>query len=117
MLKLENCRERQTRLLKLMESRQFDLAIDPETARAMHDETLPEEGYKSARFCSMCGPSYCSMNISSRVSEFTAEDAQAVEHADRHRHHAGIVGVEPRAGDKAQHRGGNAHDGGTYACR
>ena len=59
-------------------NRQFDLALDPETARAMHDETLPEEGYKSAHFCSMCGPSYCSMNISSRVSEFTAEDAQAV---------------------------------------
>jgi phosphomethylpyrimidine synthase len=59
-------------------NRQFELALDPETARAMHDETLPEEGYKSARFCSMCGPSYCSMNISSRVSEFTAEDAQAV---------------------------------------
>ncbi len=59
-------------------NRQFDLALDPETARAMHDETLPEEGYKSAHFCSMCGPSYCSMNISSRVAEFTAEDAQAV---------------------------------------
>ncbi len=59
-------------------NRQFDLALDPETARAMHDETLPEEGYKSAHFCSMCGPSYCSMNISSRVTDFTAEDAQAV---------------------------------------
>ncbi len=59
-------------------NRQFELSLDPETARAMHDETLPEEGYKSARFCSMCGPSYCSMNISSRVGEFTAEDAQAV---------------------------------------
>ena len=59
-------------------NRQFELSLDPETARAMHDETLPEEGYKEARFCSMCGPSFCSMNISSRVSEFTAEDAQAV---------------------------------------
>ncbi len=59
-------------------NRQFELALDPETARSMHDETLPEEGYKEARFCSMCGPSFCSMNISSRVSEFTAEDAQAV---------------------------------------
>ncbi len=44
----------------------------------MHDETLPEEGYKEAHFCSMCGPNYCSMNISSRVAEFTAEDAEAV---------------------------------------
>ena len=59
-------------------NRQFELSLDPETARSMHDETLPEEGYKEARFCSMCGPSFCSMNISSRVSEFTAEDAQAV---------------------------------------
>jgi len=59
-------------------NRQFELSLDPETARAMHDETLPEEGYKAARFCSMCGPSYCSMNISSRVADFTAEDAQAV---------------------------------------
>ena len=59
-------------------NRQFELALDPETARAMHDETLPEEGYKSARFCSMCGPNYCSMNISSRVADFTAEDAEAV---------------------------------------
>ena len=58
--------------------RQFDLSLDPETARSMHDETLPEEGYKSARFCSMCGPSYCSMNISSRVAEFTMEDAEQV---------------------------------------
>ena len=59
-------------------NRQFDLSLDPETARAMHDETLPEEGYKSAHFCSMCGPSYCSMNISSRVAEFTMEDAEQV---------------------------------------
>ena len=58
--------------------RQFELSLDPETARAMHDETLPEEGYKSAKFCSMCGPSYCSMNISSRVADFTMEDAEQV---------------------------------------
>ena len=42
---------------------QFALAMDPETARAYHDETLPEDGYKSAAFCSMCGPKFCSMNI------------------------------------------------------
>ncbi len=59
-------------------NRQFELALDPETARAMHDETLPEEGYKSARFCSMCGPSFCSMNVSSRVADFSEADAQAV---------------------------------------
>ena len=68
-------------------NRQFELSLDPETARSMHDETLPEEGYKEARFCSMCGPSFCSMNISSRVSEFTAADAQAVVEA-------GLVSIE-----------------------
>jgi phosphomethylpyrimidine synthase len=44
----------------------------------MHDETLPEEGFKDAHFCSMCGPKFCSMNISAKVESFTAEDADAV---------------------------------------
>ena len=44
--------------------RQFALALDPETARAMHDETLPHEAFKHAEFCSMCGPKFCSMKIS-----------------------------------------------------
>ncbi len=43
--------------------RQFDLSLDPQTARRMHDETLPAEGYKRAKFCSMCGPKFCSMRI------------------------------------------------------
>ena len=43
-------------------NKQFELSLDPETARAMHDETLPEEGFKDAAFCSMCGPKFCSMN-------------------------------------------------------
>jgi phosphomethylpyrimidine synthase len=68
-------------------NRQFDLSLDPETARAMHDETLPEEGFKDAHFCSMCGPKFCSMNISSKVVSFTAEEAAAV--AD-----AGLVRIE-----------------------
>jgi len=59
-------------------NRQFELSLDPETARAMHDETLPEEGFKDAHFCSMCGPKFCSMNISAKVESFTAEDADAV---------------------------------------
>ena len=44
----------------------------------MHDETLPEDGFKDAHFCSMCGPKFCSMNISAKVESFTAEDAEAV---------------------------------------
>jgi phosphomethylpyrimidine synthase len=59
-------------------NRQFDLSLDPETARAYHDETLPEEGFKDAAFCSMCGPKFCSMNISAKVEQFTAEQAAAV---------------------------------------
>ena len=58
--------------------KQFALSLDPEMAQSMHDETLPEEGFKDAHFCSMCGPKFCSMNISSKVQEFTAEDAEAV---------------------------------------
>jgi len=59
-------------------NRQFELSLDPETARAMHDETLPEEGFKEAHFCSMCGPKFCSMNMSAKVESFTAADAEAV---------------------------------------
>ncbi len=47
-------------------NRQFELSLDPETARAYHDETLPEEGFKDAAFCSMCGPKFCSMNHSAK---------------------------------------------------
>jgi phosphomethylpyrimidine synthase len=68
-------------------NRQFDLSLDPETARAMHDETLPEEGFKDAHFCSMCGPKFCSMNISAKVESFTAEEAAAVAGA-------GLVHIE-----------------------
>jgi phosphomethylpyrimidine synthase len=58
--------------------RQFELSLDPETAEAMHDETLPEEGFKDAAFCSMCGPKFCSMNHSAKTEQFTAEEAEAV---------------------------------------
>jgi phosphomethylpyrimidine synthase len=47
--------------------RQFELSLDPEMAQAMHDETLPDEGFKEAHFCSMCGPKFCSMNISAHL--------------------------------------------------
>jgi phosphomethylpyrimidine synthase len=50
--------------------KQFALSLDPETARSMHDETLPDAYYKEAAFCSMCGPKFCSMNYSSKVDEY-----------------------------------------------
>ena len=58
--------------------RQFELSLDPQTAQAYHDETLPEEGFKDAAFCSMCGPKFCSMNHSTKTQDFTAAEADAV---------------------------------------
>src|SRR5688500_19786288 len=52
---------------------QFNLSLDPETAREFHDETLPQEGAKTAHFCSMCGPHFCSMKITEDVRKFAAE--------------------------------------------
>jgi len=48
-------------------NKQFELSLDPETARKMHDETLPQEVFKSAKFCSMCGPKFCSMRITQDI--------------------------------------------------
>ena len=49
---------------------QFNLALDPDTAREFHDETLPKDAHKSAHFCSMCGPKFCSMKITQNVREY-----------------------------------------------
>src|SRR5205085_2032353 len=53
--------------------KEFALSLDPETARSMHDETLPDDFYKEAAFCSMCGPKFCSMNYSSKVDDYNRE--------------------------------------------
>ncbi|HEV2310648.1 MAG TPA: phosphomethylpyrimidine synthase ThiC [Acidimicrobiia bacterium] len=62
---------------------QFDLALDPDTARAFHDETLPAEPAKTAHFCSMCGPKFCAMQITQDVRAYAAEhglgDWEAIE--------------------------------------
>jgi phosphomethylpyrimidine synthase len=60
---------------------QFNLALDPETAREFHDETLPAEGAKTAHFCSMCGPHFCSMRITEDVRKYAAEQGIAEEAA------------------------------------
>jgi phosphomethylpyrimidine synthase len=52
---------------------QFRLSLDPETARRMHDETLPQDTFKSAHFCSMCGPKYCSMKITEEIREMARQ--------------------------------------------
>jgi phosphomethylpyrimidine synthase len=62
---------------------QFNLAIDPDTARAYHDETLPKGGHKVAHFCSMCGPKFCSMKISQEVRDLDAAQVAAIHAADK----------------------------------
>ncbi len=51
---------------------QFNLSLDPDTAEQYHDQTLPAEGAKTAHFCSMCGPKFCSMKITQEVRDFAA---------------------------------------------
>ena len=60
--------------------KQFALSLDPETARAMHDETLPDDFYKEAKFCSMCGPKFCSMNTT-QIAEAYGGHTQAERQA------------------------------------
>jgi phosphomethylpyrimidine synthase len=60
---------------------QFNLSLDPVTAREYHDETLPQDGAKSAHFCSMCGPHFCSMKITEDVRKYAAEQGLAEEEA------------------------------------
>jgi phosphomethylpyrimidine synthase len=55
-------------------NKQFELSLDPETARTMHDETLPDDFYKEAKFCSMCGPKFCSMNVTQLAEAYGGHD-------------------------------------------
>ena len=57
-------------------NKQFELSLDPETARRMHDETLPQEVFKSAKFCSMCGPKFCSMRVTQDIRKLAAEQEE-----------------------------------------
>jgi phosphomethylpyrimidine synthase len=62
---------------------QFNLSLDPLRARSFHDETLPQDGAKTAHFCSMCGPTFCSMRITEDVRKFAAEQGVDEEEALR----------------------------------
>jgi phosphomethylpyrimidine synthase len=55
------------------------LSLDPETARRMHDETLPQDAFKTAAFCSMCGPKFCSMRITEDIRKQAAAMASLVQ--------------------------------------
>jgi phosphomethylpyrimidine synthase len=73
---------------------QFNLSLDPERAREFHDETLPADGAKTAHFCSMCGPNFCSMKITDDIRQYAAEhdltdeDALAAGMAEKSREFA-----------------------------
>jgi phosphomethylpyrimidine synthase len=80
---------------------QFELSLDPDKARQLHDETLPAPAAKAAHFCSMCGPKFCSMRISHEVRDFAAEHGLGVEEAI-------TVGLEQKAIEFRQ-RGSNIY--------
>ncbi|WP_347474110.1 phosphomethylpyrimidine synthase ThiC [Acinetobacter thermotolerans] len=61
---------------------QFNLSLDPDTARSMHDETMPKEAHKSAHFCSMCGPKFCSMKITQNVRDYANNQKNAEQVAE-----------------------------------
>ncbi|PZO72443.1 MAG: phosphomethylpyrimidine synthase ThiC [Sphingomonas taxi] len=76
---------------------QFNLSLDPDTAEQYHDQTLPAEGAKTAHFCSMCGPKFCSMKITQEVRDFAAKQNQGVEGFIA----SGPLGAETAAASKA----------------
>jgi phosphomethylpyrimidine synthase len=63
-------------------SEQFRLSLDPETARRMHDETLPQDTFKSAHFCSMCGPKFCSMKITEEIRRMESDQTLVIIEKD-----------------------------------
>ena len=71
---------------------QFELSLDPDTARSYHDETLPAEPAKTAHFCSMCGPKFCSMRITQDVRAYAAEHGVGEEQAIE-------IGLKDKAGE------------------
>jgi phosphomethylpyrimidine synthase len=77
---------------------QFNLSLDPDTAEQYHDQTLPAEGAKTAHFCSMCGPKFCSMKITQEVRDFAAKQNQEAD--------AFIAANPPRHGEGDQPQAG-----------
>ena len=87
---------------------QFNLSLDPETAREFHDQTLPKEAQKLAHFCSMCGPKFCSMKITSEVREF-ARNLSDNEKADLERQAKEIADGMQAKSIEFTERGGNLY--------
>ena len=84
---------------------QFNLSLDPDTAEQYHDQTLPAEGAKTAHFCSMCGPKFCSMKITQEVREFAKLQNQGSE---------AFIASSPSTGDG---EGDRRESGGGGASR
>jgi phosphomethylpyrimidine synthase len=78
---------------------QFNLSLDPDTAEQYHDQTLPAEGAKTAHFCSMCGPKFCSMKITQEVREFAAKQSSPglLGEGDRPKDGGGVPSAEAEA--------------------
>jgi phosphomethylpyrimidine synthase len=75
---------------------QFELSLDPDTARSYHDETLPADGAKTAHFCSMCGPKFCSMRITADVRAYAEEHGMTPEVAVE-------IGMKEKAAEFVDH--------------
>jgi phosphomethylpyrimidine synthase len=89
---------------------QFNLSLDPETAEQYHDQTLPAEGAKTAHFCSMCGPKFCSMKITQEVREFARLNPPRNREADQPQ--TGGGGAEQDAAQGMAEMSKRFHDGG-----
>jgi phosphomethylpyrimidine synthase len=94
---------------------QFNLSLDPDTAEQYHDQTLPAEGAKTAHFCSMCGPKFCSMKITQEVREFAAkQNAQADAFIAAEEAEAGMAEMSEKfretGGELYMGAGGREHD-------
>ena len=81
---------------------QFNLSLDPDTARRMHDETLPADAHKEAHFCSMCGPKFCSMEITQQIRDYA--DAQDTDPTDAREQGLQQKAAEFREGDGELYR-------------
>jgi phosphomethylpyrimidine synthase len=77
---------------------QFNLALDPDTARSYHDETLPKDAHKVAHFCSMCGPKFCSM----KITQDLRDEVRAMGENERAALEAEAMGIREGMAEKSQ---------------
>ncbi|MBU3824100.1 MAG: phosphomethylpyrimidine synthase ThiC [Candidatus Oceanisphaera merdipullorum] len=89
---------------------QFNLGLDPITAREYHDESLPQESGKVAHFCSMCGPKFCSMKITQEVREYAAsQEAIAIQMVDINGNHETVIAGMAQMSEEFKKRGGELY--------